>query len=405
MNLLRVVGVLSLALLFIQFVACVADESSKNDAIDANEDISIVMDVEIYDALLSDAEDIIIEDILDVGYEDLLDVSDLTQDISLDVEQDIVEDVNSDEDISYEDLSDSPFLDTGDIDMGFEDNTEIPDVGPIEDYDRYVVVSHPFGLDGSTCGRDIEFLLFSKDGLLSRTDMRMDIGDCPVKVRFSPDGKFLFVILNNNHNPQAGTQSVVVLKKDLQGRFQVLKEFAEFSGENPEYIVFKRDGSKAFVVDFNIEGEGGIHIIKRENEDWIYEKEVMLALPKAMVILPDDRYAIIVGGKDPEDMAIMDIEREEIVAKSDIFSDFVDSLGLDVTSDGRYLVVPNSSPYSEIGNTLSIVEVDYSTDIPSLVLKQIVSNINEPSASLFTSDNKYLVVTNFSKNYTTLFYH
>jgi 6-phosphogluconolactonase (cycloisomerase 2 family) len=315
--------------------------------------------------------------------------------------QDVIVDEYADTstDRGYEDMQSSDMDSDSDsvVDTGTMDDT-----GIVENYDRMLVVTHPYGQDGSSCGRDIEFFRFTAMGDMVRLNRRIEVGDCPIKVRFSPDGNYLFVILNNDHNPQAGTQSVVLLKKS-NSEYVRFKQFDEFSMQNPEYLVFDKSGNKLFVVDYDIKGQGGIHIIQREQGDWNYKREIPFTLPRAMVVMPDNRYALIIGGEEPGDVAIMDIIDERIVKEYDIFSDFVDSLGLDVTPDGRYVVVPNSSPFSNIGNTLSLLEITYENGVPVPTLVNTVENVNEPSASLFSTDARFVVVTNFSKNYISLF--
>ena len=397
---------LLLCLLYV-FASCSADNSndSSDDSVmdtnrkDAISDISLIDEFETGDIVVD------ISDMgLDAGSPDSYDagagaddtlLSDDSNESDVIVEEDAVVSTDS----GYEDMQSSDVsLDYGSV----IDTGSLEDIGVVENYDRTLVVTHPYVEDGSSCGRDIEFFNFTTMGDIVRLNKRIEVGDCPIKVRFSPDGNYLFVILNNDHNPQAGTQSVVLFRKN-NNDYVKLKQFDEFSMQNPEYLVFDRSGNKLFVVDYDIKGQGGIHIIQREQGDWNYKKEIPFALPHAMVVLPDDRYALIIGGEDPNDVAIMDIVNDEVVKEYDLFSDFVDSLGLDVTSDGKYVVVPNSSPFSNIGNTLSLLEITYDNGVPVPSLVDTVENVNEPSASLFSTDAQFVVVTNFSKNYTSLF--
>ncbi|GEM_PF-2262430 len=401
-------------LLLLFFIACSSDDQANSIDITESNDVILIKDIVDTDIL----EDIIVEDVPVI--DTFIDISsDIANDTILfdtlfsDELSDSLNDDGSDillKDEGYEIID--VFEDIESIDGGWDinladgqifDDVGSNDTGTTEDYDRFLAVSHPYGPDGATCGRDIEFFIFSKEGILVRPDQRIEIGECPTKVKFSPDGRYLFVITNNSHNPQAGTQRVFVFEKNNENKFSVVKEFDQFSLQNPEYIVFNHSGDKAYVVDYNIEGEGGIHILEKGFNGWEYKNEVMLALPKAMVVLPDDRYAIIIGGKDPNDTAVMDLVNEKIIAQYDLFSDFVDALGPGITSQGDYIAVPNSSPYSEIGNSLGVIKIEYISQKPVPSLKNILKDVNEPSAALFTSDDKYLVVTNFSKNYTSLY--
>ncbi|MCX7943163.1 MAG: hypothetical protein N2746_01455 [Deltaproteobacteria bacterium] len=400
---------------FLTYSSCVSDEGSvRMPYTDSEGDMPIVDDIEVNTDIkdiscFSDVgrDDMSIRDYIEIP--DNIPISDL--DINFDVIDtggvvDIMwEDIET-QDLSFyvEERMDIHFEDEIDLDVeALKDVDDIQDVSQSENYDRLLVVTHPFGPDGATCGRNIEFFVFTQNGDLIRLNERIDVGDCPIKARFSPDGKFLFVITNNSHNPQSGTQSVVLLKKDTSGKYVRIKQFNEFSMQNPEYLAFNTNSTKVFVSDFDVEGNGGIHIIEKSGGNWAYKKEINIALPKAIAVLPDGRFLVAVAGKEPYDIAVIDTFEEKIYSQSDVFSDFVDALGIDVTKDGRYVVIPNASPYSELGNTLSILQVSYSNGFPTLSLKNILSDINEPSATLFSADSKYLVVTNFSKNYTSLF--
>jgi hypothetical protein len=50
-----------------------------------------------------------------------------------------------------------------------------------------------------------------------------------------------------------------------------------------------------------------------------------------------------------------------------------------------------------------LLEITYDNGVPVPSLVDTVENVNEPSASLFSTDAHFVVVTNFSKNYTSLF--
>ncbi|MCX7957851.1 MAG: hypothetical protein N3B13_02280 [Deltaproteobacteria bacterium] len=405
--------------LLILYCACDSGEGSGDSESDSGIDI-VINDTPSYkdsetDSLSDDVigTDDVQKDILSDADSDVIsgDVSgiDLSSDSGIDEGTDSgdIYDITEISDVVTEGVSDDS---SGDItldsivaDEESGDGGSSGDTGQAENYDRVLVVTHPYGPDGSACGRNIEFFRFDESGFLSRLNESIEVGDCPIKARFSPDGRFLFVIVNNGHNPQAGTQAVVVLEKNISGKYMKVKQFDEFSMQNPEYLVFQRNGERVFVSDFDIEGNGGIHIIRRKGNDWVYQKEISIALPKAMVVLPDDRYLVAVAGKEPYDMAVIDMTEEKVVSEKDIFDDFVDALGIDVTPDGKYLIIPNSSPYSNLGNTLSVLEIDYSEGVPAFIKRGTLPNVNEPSASLFTTDGKYAVVTNFSKNYTSLF--
>ncbi len=263
---------------------------------------------------------------------------------------------------------------------------------------RTVLVAHPYGPDGATCGRLVRVVRMDADGALTDTGETLDVGDCPTRVRFAPDGRLAFVIVSNSHNPGAGMQRVVVLRNDAAGNVSIVTELAEFSGTNPIEVSFSLDGTKAYVPDFDM-STGGVHVI-----DVIpgctatYKKKIDMPLPHNVQPLPGGKYAFVMGNKDPLDSALIDLETETVVDDYDLFSDWTDSYTVSLSPDGKYLAVPNSSPFSSLAETVATIELDTSGAKPVPTLAFTLPNVTEPTGVLWSPDGTKLLVSTFSGN-------
>lgn len=267
-----------------------------------------------------------------------------------------------------------------------------------DDAPRTVLLTHPYGATGSECGTTVERFVWTATGELERPGERWDVGDCPQRVAFSPDGRLVLVITNNGHDPQAGTQSVVVLRHGADGMLEDIRRLEQFSLRNPSDVVFSHDGSRAYVTDFNIEGEGGVHVLRVEPGcDAEYDTWWSLPLAQVMVVLPGDRYAFVVGGQNPNDSAVVDLQTGA-VTPYDLFSDFVSAYGVALSPDGTLAAVPNASLYSDLANTVATVRLAEGPEGPSPVLVDILENVKEPSDIHFDETGAHLAVTTFTGN-------
>lgn len=266
---------------------------------------------------------------------------------------------------------------------------------------RTVLTTHPYGetVDGgNTCGRLVHVLRLSAQGTLTDTGKTIDVGDCPQRVFFSPDGRLALVVVANGHNPGAGMQRVVVLRNDAQGNVTLAGEMAEFSLTNPTEAVFSLDGKKAYVPDTDL-NSGAVHVIDVvPGCSASYSKKIPMPLPARILPLPGGKHAIVIGNKDPNDVAILDLETETVVSNHDLFSDWTDAYTVSLSPDGKYLAVPNSSPFSSLADTVSTLEIDMSGAVPVPKLAYTLENITEPTGVQWSPDGAKLAVSTFSGN-------
>ncbi|MBI5536357.1 MAG: hypothetical protein HY898_26790 [Deltaproteobacteria bacterium] len=307
-------------------------------------------------------------------------------------------------DVTWPDSADAMLDAKWDAKDGSKDGPAPLDAGPCNpdpqtgsDGPRTVLVTHPFATESNQCGRRVRLLRLDVDGQLTDTGASLDVGDCPERVRFAPDGRLALVINNNSHDPQAGTQSVVALRNDAAGKVVMAAELKQLAGANPVDIAFSPDGKKAYVADYNIEGQGGVHVLDvTPGCTASYVKKIPVTTPKATQVLPGDSFAVVLGGKSPIDTVVIDLAKGSVVKEYDLFSDFVDSQTLSLSPDGKVLIVPNSSPFSSLADTVSTVAIDSSGAAPVPSLQATLSGVTEPTGVAFSPDGLRVVVSNFS---------
>lgn len=263
---------------------------------------------------------------------------------------------------------------------------------------RTVLTTHPYAGSGDACGRLVHVLRLDAEGKLTDTGNTLDVGDCPQRVHFSPDGRLAFVIVANHHNPGLGLQRVVVLRNDGQGNVSIVSEMPEFSLTNPIHVAFSLDGKKAYVPDTDL-NSGAVHVIDVvPGCSATYAKKIPMPLPNQILPLPDGKHAIVIGNKEPDDVAIVDLVAETVVSNHDLYEDWTDAYSIALSPDGKYLAVPNSSPFSSLANTVSTLEIDSSGATPVPKLAYMLQNIDEPTGVAWALDGSKLAVSTFSGN-------
>jgi len=269
---------------------------------------------------------------------------------------------------------------------------------------RTVLSTHPYAGSGSACGRMVHVSRLDAQGTITATGQTIDVGDCPQRVSFSPDGRLALVVVANGHDPAAGMQRVVVLRNDAKGNVTIAGEMPEFSLTNPTEAVFSLDGTKAYVPDTD-KKDGAVHVIDVvPGCSASYSKKISMPLPSRILPLPGGKYAILLAGKDannvddPNDVAILDLQSETVISNLDLFEDWTDAYSVSLSPDGKYLAVPNSSPFSSLMDTVSTLAIDTSGAQPTATLAYTLQNITEPTGVQWSPSGTKLAVSTFSGN-------
>lgn len=264
---------------------------------------------------------------------------------------------------------------------------------------RTVLVTHPFPASGSasSCGRRVRVLRLDAQGKLADIGKSLDVGDCPLRVRFSPHGRLALVAVSNTHEP-ANTQRIVVLRNDAAGNVNLAGELSEFAGTNPTEVKFSSDGTRAYVTDYDV-SDGALHVMDVEPGCGAkYRKKIPMQVPQNLALLPGDKYAFVMGDKAPADAAIVNLESESVIAHHDLFPDFVYAYSLALSTDGKQLAIPNSSPFSSLAQAVATVRFDAVSGVPVPKVVGSAGGLVEPTGVQWLADGSKLLVTTFSGN-------
>ena len=284
-------------------------------------------------------------------------------------------------------------------DAGFDVGNCTPDPQAAADAPRTVLLAHPYGPNGSDCGRFVEVLKLGTDGKLTTTGTQLDVDPCPKRIVFSPDGRLVLIASYDDH-VAPHPMSVKVFRHDAAGVLAYFQTITELDGTAPEDIVFSHDGKRAYVTDGD--SQGGVHVL-----DVIpgcgaaYVTKIPMWVPSSLVVLPGDTFAVAFGGQDPVDAAVLDLVKNEVVQTYDIFGGFVDGPTTALSPDGKHILVPSGNPYSDVPNTLFVVVVDSSGAAPVPSTAQTLTGVNTPFGVLYSPDGTKALVTNVESDMAT----
>ena len=266
---------------------------------------------------------------------------------------------------------------------------------------RTVLVTHPFGQEPGVCGRMIRRLSLSPQGALSDTGDALEIGDCPQRVAFSPDGRLALVVFNNGHDFD-GQRGVAVLRHHPDGALEIVRYLDELSEGNPEDLFFSPDGARAYVLDYNIAGEGGVSVLDvTPGCDAQVAGFIDVALPQALAELTSTGHLVGVAGQNPSDVSVLDLDDMAVAADYDLFSDFVSAESVALSPDEGLLLIPNAAPFSALANQVTALAFSIVNGVPIPTVVNTLTDIDEPSGVLFAPDGGQALVTNFLGNTVT----
>jgi len=274
-----------------------------------------------------------------------------------------------------------------------------PDPPVAADGARTVLVTHFFTDEPGVCGRGLRALRLDAAGVLSGPGTVIDVGECPTEVAFSPDGRLALVLLNTG-DPQAGTRGVAVLRHHANGSLEPVTVIAELAFRAVESLAFAPDGAHAYVTDGNIQGEGGVHVLDIvPGCTATYGRWIDLHHSSAIAMLPGGAYAAVMAGpvyNDDRSLAFVDLAAEGVAGHHVLFGDFVSAYTIGVHPGGRYLAVPNSSMFSDLANTLTVVTLTAAPGAaPQPAITQVVEDVETPTEVIYSPEGDRVLVTSF----------
>ncbi len=259
--------------------------------------------------------------------------------------------------------------------------------------DRFVVISHPYGADGSPAST-FEVLALASDGELSRTGTTFELGRATFgEVVFTPNGRFGMVAQDDG--------SVGVLELDDAGQVTVVD--AAFAGEfYATGLVMAEDGDVVWLLETQTQGNGGGTRRIAIGCDGLLADEGTVApadVPYGLALLGDGR--ALVGARSILDDAtvpganayLLDWDNGPTVLAAAVAFDMDDPIlsAVTLTADRRFGVLADNSAFSLVPNRIAVVQIG---DGDSLTFVQELGMLDDPydvvtspfdDAALFTS--------------------
>ena len=241
---------------------------------------------------------------------------------------------------------------------------------PSYDYERVVVIAHPFGGPGEPA-KTWEVLRLSAEGELNQPGELFEMGsDSSGKVVFTPDGT---IGISTDDNGKLGVFTV-----SSEGAVDVV--YAEYDGDfYASQLVIEEDGTHALIVDGNWPNNGGgIYRIAIAADGTITEEGLLIEAKNATSLILVSEGLMAVSAKElgsstnGEDVHLIDRYSGERLGGILAFPEEGEWVSASALSfDGRYGVFADGSGFSNFANSISVVDFDggdiaLAQDIPSL---------------------------------------
>lgn len=264
---------------------------------------------------------------------------------------------------------------------------------------RVVLVGHPHGVQAGQEGHDIRSLTLTPEGQLLDDGIRLDVGGRPAQITFVPSGRYALVLTKDSPRVSTLTSIEVNAADDLV----VIDSVALPVGAESD-LQLHPDGTLAHVIytDGSEQRTGGIYTASvacdgtLDVHDGFYE----IPLAEALAFVPGSAdKAVVLGGQklfEPivhEDIRTLEWRGDTWVETGafDVWRDFVDAAGIALSGDGRTLLVPNGSPFSEEGHQIAVVSLDQGR----VTGDRRIRNMEDARRAVFAPDGVTGLVTRF----------
>ncbi|MFN3201296.1 MAG: hypothetical protein ACE366_23045 [Bradymonadia bacterium] len=263
------------------------------------------------------------------------------------------------------------------------------------DAPRVILVGHPFTGEPGVDGTEVRALVVDGEPTPVDTGRRLDVGTRPRRIAFVPSGEFALVL------GEDGTLVSVQVSPDGDMR---LIDAIQLPGVSYVDLHLSDEGTVAWALNGNNQAQdSGIAAVQVACDGTLEEDRNAffdVVLSNSMVKVPGTELAILQGGQaafepfvDDNDLRLLTRQgrgwRE--IGAFDIFGDFVSHTRMAISPNGGTLLVPNSSPFSEEGNQVAVVDFDGEM----LVETERLMGINEAGEALFSSDGETALITLF----------
>ncbi|MCB9539305.1 MAG: hypothetical protein H6704_24075 [Myxococcales bacterium] len=235
-----------------------------------------------------------------------------------------------------------------------------PDPDP--DLPRVLLVGHPFGAVPGEDGTEVSAWAVEPDGDLT-PGARIDVGFRPERIAFVPSGRFALVL------GEDGTLAILAVDDADE---VTLIDAVGLPGAGAADLVIDPDGLYAHAVFADVDEDSGVYTVGIGCDGALKPEppHFSLRLSDSFALVPGmpDR-AVLLGGQtafepfDDFDLRLLARGPQgwRQVGQADLWGDFVDSAGIGIAGDGRTVLIPNGSPFSEEGGQLMVAKIEGDT--------------------------------------------
>ncbi len=296
--------------------------------------------------------------------------------------------------------ADAGSVDMGELDLGTVD-TGAPDMGPPAcdhgdrgdpDRDRVVLLGHRFANDTTMVNTEIRTMSLTTMAGLVDVNTRLDVGIPPSRIEFLPSGEFALVIGERGE--------IVSVRVDSASAITEVDR-AMLPGAIYTDARVTADGRRFYVLGAEVDLTAGVSVVELDCNGMITvsaQQRFGLRLTYTMSLLPSADRALLIGGQavfdpvDPNDTRMLSLDPAGSMTEIgtfDLWGDSVDALRTDISSDGRVLVVPNGSGFSNEGSQVMIANIqnDQVTEVSRIM------GMDDAREALFSYDDQTVLIT------------
>jgi len=264
--------------------------------------------------------------------------------------------------------------------------------------DRMLLIGEPFSPNPEVPGTRVRRLVVGEDGMLRNSNEHLDVGFRPQRIEIMPRGDWALVL------GEDGELASVSLGATMQVVDQVSLPGAGYG----DLRLSPADGL-VWVVGSNVNETSGISTV-RLSCNGMLETEARpffpMRLASSLALLPQGR-AVLLGGQtvfepvDPLDVRLLSFEAPgwRQVQGFDLWMDFIDAERIDASPDGRWLFLPNGSPFSKEGNEVMVAVIAGD----QISEAQRFSNLEDAREALFSPDGATVLVSLLSPGQVAVF--
>lgn len=274
--------------------------------------------------------------------------------------------------------------DGGTVSCGFD---ELGD----DDRARVLLVGHRFTSDPNVPGTWVRSMTVAADGTLIDDGVRVDVGFRPARIEFLPFGGLALVLGEDGEVASLtvdGAANVALVD-------MVTLPYASFGD-----VRLAPGAETAYAVGFDSSPTAGISTIRIACDGRLTVDEAVffpLRLPQSLVHVGGDRW-VILGGQavfdpiDDDDVRLLAASETGFTTldTADVYMDAVSADRIAASHDGRTLIVPNNSGFSNEASQVAIIDV-----ADSLVEVGRVPGLVDPADVLWSVDDSTVLVALF----------